>query len=235
MDAHSGVVSAEETGFFTETFLRLGYGRPLGVIPMLDSLTGAAVREAREDYLRRMEAFVGAPTSDLLLIDKNPSLITLLPMILHVFPQVQLIVALRDPRDVCLSCFMQPLRPSPVTAMYLTLEQTVEEYCAVMSYWQAIKPLLPNPALEVRYEAVVADVQVQAERTLQFLKLDWEPAVLRFAERSSKSWYARPRTRRSRGPSRVGQSDAGDTIASTWSLTWTSWLPWWPPSGYEAD
>ncbi len=192
LDAHSGIVSAEETDFFFEMFSRLAHGGPQEVIPMLDALPNAAMREARQDYFRRLDSFIGVPTQSLLVIDKNPSLTALLPNVLRVLPETKLIVALRDPRDVCLSCFMQFLHLTPVTCMYLSLDTLVEEYTTVMGYWKAIRLLLPRPALEVRYEDVVNDVRGEAERTLRFLDLAWEPAVLDFAERSSTKLVRSP-------------------------------------------
>ena len=45
------------------------------------------------------------------MIDKNPSLTYLIPAIVRVFPEIKLLIALRDPRDVVLSCFMQAFVP----------------------------------------------------------------------------------------------------------------------------
>ena len=68
-----------------------------------------------------MELFLGQPIQGRLLIDKNPSLTFLIPALVRVFPELKLLVALRDPRDVVLSCFMQSFVPlGQVTAAYLT-------------------------------------------------------------------------------------------------------------------
>jgi len=194
LDAHHGIVSAEETAIFFETYLDLRRHHPAeaGMIEILDSQTPSSVAHARTEYLRLMDRFVGVSAADRLLIDKNPSLTALIPAILRVLPQTQIIVALRDPRDVCLSCFMQPLPINPASSSYLTLEGTVQEYCSLMGFWQAIKPLLPSPALEVRYEDVVDNVQGEAERTLRFLGFDWDPAVLKFAEKARKKLVRSP-------------------------------------------
>ena len=192
LDAHTAVVSAEETLIFWDSYNDLERDHRGTTVTMLDSLSPLAVRNARDDYFRRMELFVSVPVGDRVLIDKNPSLTALLPALLRVLPQAQIIVALRDPRDVCLSCFMQRLAINPVSAMYLTLEGTVEEYCSLMGFWRTIKPMLPTPALEVRYEDVVTDLRSEGEKALRFLNLDWEPAVLNFHEQARKKLIISP-------------------------------------------
>jgi hypothetical protein len=147
---------------------------------VLASLSTPAIRQARAGYFRMMDRFVAGSGPGRLLIDKNPSMTALIPAVLRVNPQAKFMVALRDPRDVCLSCFMQPLPINPVSSSFLTLEGTVDEYCSLMGFWLEIRSKLPTPALEVRYEDVVDDVRTQADRTLSHLGLAWEPGVLNF-------------------------------------------------------
>ena len=92
--------------------------------------------------------FLGQPIGRRLLIDKNPSLTFMIPILVRVFPEIKLLVALRDPRDVVLSCFMLPLVPLNQTAVaYLSLESTVEEYTALMGVWRTVAPLMKNAAI----------------------------------------------------------------------------------------
>ena len=91
-------------------------------------------------------------------------------------------IAIRDPRDVCLSCFMQPLSLNPVSSAYLTLGGTVTQYASVMGFWQTIQPRLHNAWIEVRYEEMVADLEASSRRILAFLDVGWDETVLRFHE-----------------------------------------------------
>ncbi len=193
LDAHSSIVSAEETNIFFDTSIDLMTGSgPKELVPLLDSLPSARLQAARETYFQRMDAFVGKSMQPGMLIDKNPSLTALIPTLLRVVPQARIIIAVRDPRDVCLSCFMQFLPLTPVSAMYLKMETLVEEYCAVMGFWLSIKPLLKSCAMEVRYEDFVTDVRGQTERILQHLDLEWEPNMLDFAARSRQKLVRSP-------------------------------------------
>jgi len=100
----------------------------------------------------------------------------------RIFPEARFLVAIRDPRDVCLSCFMQPLALNPVSSAYLSLAGTVTQYASVMGFWRTILPRLRNAWVEVRYEDVVADLEASSRRALAFLDVGWNEEVLRFHE-----------------------------------------------------
>jgi hypothetical protein len=117
-----------------------------------------------------------------MLVDKNPALNVLIPAAARIFPEAKFLIALRDPRDVCLSCFMQPLSPNPVSSAYLSLEGTVTQYLSVMGFWRILLPRLRNPVLEVRYEELVDALEGVSRRVLEFLGISWDESVLRFDE-----------------------------------------------------
>ena len=88
-----------------------------------------------------MERCLGQPIGGRLLMDKNPSLSLLLFGFQRFFPETKLLVALRDPRDVCLSCFMQYFDPlDSETAAFFNLKDTVEEYVEDMNIWRTMAP-----------------------------------------------------------------------------------------------
>ena len=49
---------------------------------------------------------LGEPIGGRLHLDKNPAMNLMIPPMRRVFPELKLIVALRDPRDVIVSCFL---------------------------------------------------------------------------------------------------------------------------------
>jgi tetratricopeptide (TPR) repeat protein len=195
LDSHPAIRSAEETVvFFHDAYLPLRRGG-LEDAPMLASLESASagcLRQLRDTYLGCMEKVLGEPLGERLLLDKNPSLTTLIPAFARVFPEAKFLVALRDPRDVCLSCFMQPLPLGQVSAMYLDLGTTVEEYAATMGLWVALAPRLPKRALEVRYEALVEDLESATRPVLEFLGVAWDASVLRFNEHARQKLVRSP-------------------------------------------
>jgi hypothetical protein len=138
------------------------------------------LQELRENYFRFTELFLGKPIGGRLLIDKNPSLTILIPFIIRLFPEIKFVVALRDPRDVCLSCFMQPLPVNPISSAYLTLADTVKDYAITMNSWRVMSPRMQNPHIEIRYEEMVNNLEPVARRVLEFLGVPWDPCVMDF-------------------------------------------------------
>jgi hypothetical protein len=116
----------------------------------------------------------------------------MIPAFVRIFPETKFLIALRDPRDVVLSCFMQPQPLNQITATYLSLEGTSADYAALMSIWQTVKPLMPSPYLEVRYEDMVEDLESVARKTLEFLGVPWDAQVMGFAEHAQKKMVRSP-------------------------------------------
>jgi tetratricopeptide (TPR) repeat protein len=184
-DSHPEIVTAEETHILhDEAYLPLsrGFSPEVSVLEVLESAPLSALHESRANYFRFTELFVAKPLKDKLLIDKNPALNVLIPAVVRIFPEARFMIAIRDPRDVCLSCFMQPLSLNPVSSAYLTLEGTVTQYRSVMGFWRAILPRLRNLWLEIRYEDVVTDLEAASRRALGFLDVEWNQEVLQFHE-----------------------------------------------------
>ena len=185
LDSHPQIVSADETFVFfnkVHSFLSRSLPTPPPVVPLLDSMSGIKLRQIRSEYLRGIQSFLGQNIGDRLLLEKNPGLTSDLAVFLRVFPESKFLVALRDPRDVCLSCFMQNAVIGTDSSSWLSLEGTVNNYASIMGFWLAMKPLLGAAALEVRYEDMVENLESNARRTLEFLGCSWDERVLRFDE-----------------------------------------------------
>ncbi|MDB6124046.1 MAG: hypothetical protein JWQ71_3039 [Pedosphaera sp.] len=185
LDSHPQITSADETFVFSnKAYFALcrSNSAPPPVLPTLDSISARNLRQIRTDYFRGMESFLGELIGERLLIDKNPGLTSDIPACVRFFPESKFLVALRDPRDVCLSCFMQPARMNPDSSSWLSLEGTIDNYASIMNFWLALKPLVGAAAIEVRYEDMVEDLEANARRVLGFLGFTWDERVLKFNE-----------------------------------------------------
>jgi len=195
LDSHPDIVSAEETNIFHDNaYPLLTRNAPMDatVLSVLESASAGTLKEARANYFCIVEKFLGKPIAGRLLVDKNPILTFLIAPFVRIFPEAKLLVALRDPRDVCLSCFMQPLPLNQSAAAYLTLEDTVEDYVALMSMYQTLSPQLLNEHLEVRYEDLVEDLESVSRKVLGFLGVAWNERVLRFDEHARQKLVRSP-------------------------------------------
>jgi tetratricopeptide (TPR) repeat protein len=183
IDSHPEAISAEETDVFhDDAFLPLVRHLPANaaILHELEQMPISSIRQARLNYVSRMEIFLGKPIGSKLLVDKNPSLTLTVPHLVRLFPEIKFLVALRDPRDVCMSCFMQPVTLNQVSYAWLSIEGTIEEYISLMGSWRTTAPKLSNEWLEVRYEDMVDNLEPVARKTLNFLQLSWDEKVLGF-------------------------------------------------------
>jgi len=185
LDSHPDIVTAEETHILhDEAYLPVsrGFSPETSVLQVLESAPVSALKQSRQNYFLFTELFTGKATAGKLLIDKNPALNVLIPAVVRIFPEAKFLVAIRDPRDVCLSCFMQPLSLNPVSSAYLSLEGTMAQYASVMGFWRTVLPKLRNAWMEIRYEDAVENMENASRRVLTFLEVPWREEVLRFHE-----------------------------------------------------
>jgi tetratricopeptide (TPR) repeat protein len=189
LDAHSDIISAEETKMMhDDAYLPLIRDFPEGtsILQALDSVPPSLICHARENYFHCIELFLRKKIDGRLLVDKNPALNLMIPMVVRVFPETKFIVALRDPRDVVVSCFMQALPLTPISSAYLSIEGTVNQYANVMGFWLEMLPRMGAQWMHVRYEELVDDLPAVARSVLGFLGVGFEDNVLKFYEHASK-------------------------------------------------
>src|SRR5213079_3076267 len=144
---------------------------PTPTIEVLDAIPPERLAAQRERYVAYMAAALNQSIGERVHLDKNPPFTLLIPAILRLFPEMKLLIALRDPRDVVLSCFMQYLPLNTNSVWYLSLEEAAERYSIDMGAWRRLREVIPPNWLEVRYEDLVADLPTQARRALDFLGL----------------------------------------------------------------
>ncbi len=195
LDSHPDIVSAEET----EVFYNDAYGPLIRANPNEDAMYSAlttatteALRQSRQNYFRAVDLSLGQPVGGRLLIDKNPSYTFFIQALIRIFPEIKFLIALRDPRDVVLSCFMQNVPLNHASAAWLTLTGATKEYSDLMTVWQTMKARMVNPCLEVRYEDMVEDLESVARKTLDFLEVPWDASVLGFDEHARKKVVRSP-------------------------------------------
>ena len=185
LDAHSKITTAEETKMMhDDAYLPLIRDFPEGtsVLQALDSVPPSVIQHARENYFHCTEMFLRRKIGDRLLVDKNPAMNLMIPMVVRVFPEAKFLIALRDPRDVVMSCFMQDLPLTPISSAYLSFESTVNQYANVMGFWLEMLPRMGNQWRYIRYEEMVENLPSVARSVLEFLGVGFEDNVLRFYE-----------------------------------------------------
>lgn len=139
--------------------------------------TDEQIKAARDAYFEMAASLVSLKPGTL-LVDKNPLATNLVPHIRRLFPDARIILALRHPCDVVLSCFVTNFRLNDGMSSFTRLETAAELYDSSFSYFERVQSLMPTPTHTVMYEKVVADQQGELRKLFDFLGLDWHDAVL---------------------------------------------------------
>ncbi|HZD24738.1 MAG TPA: sulfotransferase [Alphaproteobacteria bacterium] len=154
-----------------------------GAMPADARIDAIRRTEARRRYLSALAQWVGPAGPGTTVIDKLPLNIVHCRLIDALLPDARLLVALRDPRDVVLSCLMQRFARNDAMRNFDSLEETVALYEQVMGLWLEARGTLHLPVLEYRYEELAAEPEPVLRRILDFLGLDWHDGLLDVAAR----------------------------------------------------
>lgn len=182
--AHPGVAALDEAPAFTTIAAKMLNESP--------QATPARLNVIRRRYFEAIQREWGSPLEGKLVLDKNPSPTLKLRIWLRLFPELRVLIALRDPRDVVISCYFQNLPLNALNANFLTLERTAKHYAYVMDVWLAVRKWEQLNATETRYEDIVANLEKEGGRVNHFLGLEWDEAQVRFYEKSSKKLMYSP-------------------------------------------
>jgi hypothetical protein len=177
----------DETPFFERLAGKLRSHDPR----ILDDLS--VLRQYDCDELRKKYFLLTAERiqrrADVRLVDKNPLNMLWLPMIHRLFPAAKIILCVRHPCDVVLSCYMQNFRSSVLGAACENLERLAAAYVQAMQTWLQHAAVIKPDALVSRYEDLVADTTTQTRRVADFLDLADAAPMLRFDQRAREKGY----------------------------------------------
>jgi tetratricopeptide (TPR) repeat protein len=182
--SHPDVVALEERP--TLEPLTLDYFADNAGLDRLASLPTAELDKLRAGYWARVKGF-GAEVEGKVFVDKGPLNTIYLPLIAKLFPDAKIIVAIRDPRDVVLSCYRRPFRASPIVFEFSDLIRTAHLYDRVMRLGVAYEPLTGLATHLHRHERMIEAFDEEIELLCGFLGLSFEPEAMRdFAETAQR-------------------------------------------------
>jgi len=134
----------------------------------------------RETYWRRVSES-GIAADRTVFVDKMPLNSVHLGMIARLFPNAKILFALRDPRDVVLSCFRRRLVMTAHMYELSTLAGAASFYDAVMNLAVLYREKLALPTLDLRHEDMIADFDGETRRVCAFLGIEWRDSMRNFA------------------------------------------------------
>lgn len=193
LGAHPDIFTSDENDLIhslTEELKRLSGEQSLP--QALQRIDIQTARQLRGYYWRRVNEEYGARALDKLFINKVALNSIDIGLISCLFPEARLLFALRDPRDVCLSCFQQAFKPATVTVNLMTWEGVARQYSAVMDLWLYLKPMIQPRYLELRYEDTVNDFENSFRQVFELLDLTWSSEIRTFHEKTKGRFIATP-------------------------------------------
>jgi Flp pilus assembly protein TadD len=184
LDSHPEVVVLEERPLVAGMIARVksnGYRYPED-LARLDDATVAALRRG---YLTDRDRYINVPGGHV-FVDKMPLNIVHAALIRRVFPNARFLLALRDPRDVCLSCFMQSFELNDWMAAFTDIKTTAELFNVVFDLWRRTSERLSLDYHTVRYEDLIKDLRATASAAIGYLGLDWVEDMASFHEHAKR-------------------------------------------------
>jgi len=177
LQSHPDVVTLEERDVLAPAAERYLTSRD-GVAALME-LSGHELTEARADYWQRVGK-LGLDVSGKVMVDKNPLNTLKLPLIAKLFPKARIILALRDPRDVVLSCFRRHFEINAAMYELLTLEGAASTYDAVMRLAEVVRAKLPLTVHEHRYEHLVDNFEEAIGAICHFIGVSFRSGMIEF-------------------------------------------------------
>jgi tetratricopeptide (TPR) repeat protein len=145
---------------------------------VLSSLSDAQLCELGDEYIERTR--VQRKTQRPFFIDKMPNNWAHIGLIRMILPNAKIIDARRHPAGCCLSVWKQHFaRGQGFSYDLVDLARYYRDYVDLTDHFDQVMPGLVH---RVIYERMVADMEAEVRRLLNYLDLSFEPSCLKFWE-----------------------------------------------------
>ena len=171
---HSRVAALEEAPTLAAAHAEF-MSSPEG-LARLARLSTAEAEPWRARYWAKVAAR-GGDVEGRLFLDKAPAGTVDLPLVAKLFPQARILFAVRDPRDVTLSCLRNNFQLNAMTYAFTDLREAAACYAACMALAEIYRAVLPLAWLDVRHEALIDEFEPGLAAICAFLGLEPEAAM----------------------------------------------------------
>jgi tetratricopeptide (TPR) repeat protein len=189
LKAHPGIVTTDEVSplHAVTTVIERSGGYPRG----LDRLASRDISRLRQYFRDFCRDNIG-DLEGKRLVDKLPLNILHLGLAKLLFPEAKIVVALRDPRDACMSCFMQKFKLNDAMANFLEIGTTGLAYEAVMGLWLHYRSILAGSWMEYRYEDLVDNFDDTVSKVLDFIGVGWHEEISNYRQAAKQRAITTP-------------------------------------------
>lgn len=192
--AHKQVITSDENTLLHETIAELERMTQIkdNLPQALNSINTEQAKQLRQFYWQRAQEEYGPGVLSKKFVNKVALNSIETGFIATLFPEAKLIFALRDPRDICLSCAMQSFTPSPATINMLSWKGIAKQYAAVMDLWLTLRDKITPRYIELRYEDTVNDFENSFRQVFDLLEIPWQSDVLNYHKNASGRFVSTP-------------------------------------------
>ena len=145
-----------------------------------NNITEEEISLWRKEYFERMKRNIPNYDSKLRIVDKNPMSFVYLLAVKKFFPQSPILMMIRDPRDVILSCFFQNFVPNSSNAHFFSLEDSAKYYADAMSLYLQFRKNLGLNIMQVKYEDLCDDLEPNLRKIINHIGEDWDDNLLEY-------------------------------------------------------
>jgi hypothetical protein len=187
LTGHPDVTSLEERetlGAAVQAFLGDASGAS-----RLAAADSGELQSYRDDYWARVRGF-GVDPAGRIFIDKNPFNTMKLPIVCKLFAGAKIIFAVRDPRDVVLSCFRRRFNLNGSTYEFLDLKRTALAYDRAMRLAEIFRARRELDEYTLVYEKLIEDFSGGAKAVCAFIGADWREDLMDFSGRAHRGEVA---------------------------------------------
>ncbi len=162
-------------------FISKNHGSELNA---LKGLSTKEIQKIQNFYLKDISSNV--KVNNKIIIDKYPLNIIHVGEIFHIFPNAKFILAIRNPADCILSCFMQNFKINHAMASFYNIEDAAYLYDKIMRLWQVYTNNLKINYITIKYEDLVTNLKKTIFPVLKFVDLEWENDLINFVNTAKK-------------------------------------------------
>ena len=169
--SHPNVCGAGELTFVSEIFtpIRLDASFPNNIA----SLNTEKINRLANQYYSQVRALIGDAR---VMTDKMPGNIFCLGLMALMFPKATFVHCTRHPLDTCLSIYFQHFSGGyPWATSLESIGHYYRQYRRIVQHWS---DMLGIPMLEVRYETLVSEQEMQSRRLIEYCGLGWDERCL---------------------------------------------------------
>ena len=177
LSSHSKVCGAGELPYMGEIAEQLACKGNLTYPENIKQLTSKKLTELAGIYLTKLKQHGDGSNY---ISDKMPHNFLYVGLIRRLFPYCKIIHCLRSPLDICISIYFHNFNNNhPYSDSLDSLGHYYNQYRELMSFWHE---QYPDLIIDVAYEDLISNTEVNIRRMLQHVGLEWQDNCLKYYE-----------------------------------------------------